>query len=111
MPALSDPPHVSHRTREEQGYSMAFKGMDPEQGRDVAQAIKQAGEKIKGTFADLNTVVSGVEWEGPDADAYKEDWTSFFTQRVDGVVEQFATRSKDLDEQAEEQDTTSNSNA
>ncbi|PWH05030.1 hypothetical protein DEO23_15485 [Brachybacterium endophyticum] len=90
---------------------MSFKGMDPDQGRDTAQAVKDAGDKIRDAFKDLDGTVQGVEWEGPDADKFKEDWSSFTSQSLDSLVEAFQTHGKDLENQADQQDDTSNSNA
>lgn len=90
---------------------MSFKGMDPDQARDVAKDVTQAGEKIKQAFENLDGTVQGIEWKGPDADTFKDDWRNFQTSEVSGVAEQFKTQGDTLTNQADEQDETSNSNA
>lgn len=90
---------------------MSFKGMDPDQAREVAKDVTQAGEKIKELFSDLDSVVQGIDWKGPDAESFKEDWRTFQTNDVAGVAELFKTHGDDLNDQAEEQDDTSNSKA
>ena len=43
---------------------MAFKGMDPDEGREVASEIQQAGEKILEFFDQATSTVTSVEWIG-----------------------------------------------
>jgi uncharacterized protein YukE len=90
---------------------MSFKGMDPEQARDVAKDVTQAGEKIKQAFSDLDGTVQGIEWKGPDAEAFKDDWRSFESSEVSNVADLFKSHGDTLSDQADEQDQTSNSNA
>ncbi|GAB2546593.1 WXG100 family type VII secretion target [Brachybacterium huguangmaarense] len=87
---------------------MAFKGMDPDAGRTVAEAIKKAGTDIQEVFDQLTGQITGVEWIGPDFDTYVSDWNSFISGSLTSVVDGFTTKGEDLNTQAEEQDTTSN---
>lgn len=89
---------------------MAFKGMNPDQGREVAESIKQAGTQTQEAFETLTGQVQGVEWVGPDADTFKSDWSSFVGGIVAQVTDAYSTKSTDLTHQAEEQDDTSNQN-
>lgn len=87
---------------------MAFKGMNPDEGREVATAIKQAGDAILEAMDAVTGVVNGVEWVGPDYDSYQGDWNSFISGAVNSVVEAFDAKSEELNTHAEEQDATSN---
>lgn len=87
---------------------MAFKGMNPEEGREVASAIDEAGQQILELMETVTGVVNGVEWVGSDYDTYKEDWNSFSGSTVGDLVNGMAERSKGLTQHAEEQDQTSN---
>lgn len=89
---------------------MAFKGMNPEEGREVATAINEAGSQILDAIDAVTGVVNGVEWIGPDYDTYVDDWNGFVSGPVNSVVEACKAKSDELNQHAEEQDTTSNSN-
>jgi hypothetical protein len=89
---------------------MAFKGMNPEEGREVAQEILKAGEQVLEHIDAVTNVVNSVEWVGPDYDAYREDWNAFVNGPVSDLVEAFKVKGDELNKHAEEQDTTSNQN-
>lgn len=87
---------------------MAFKGMNPDEGREVAQAVTDAGQQIMELVGDVSTIVNGVEWVGPDYDSYREDWSSFVSGAVDNLVTALQDKGRELNEHAEQQDSTSN---
>lgn len=87
---------------------MAFKGMNPEEGREVAQEVLKAGEQVVEKVDEVTRLVTSVEWVGPDYDAYVEAWNSFVNGPVNSLVEAFSTKGDELTQHAEEQDTTSN---
>ncbi|WP_114855635.1 WXG100 family type VII secretion target [Brachybacterium sp. YJGR34] len=87
---------------------MAFKGMNPEQGREVASAIGEAGQQILEVIDQASSLVNSVEWVGPDYDAYREDWNGFVGGPVNSLIEVLQTKSDQLNQHAEEQDSTSN---
>lgn len=89
---------------------MAFKGMNPDQGREVAETIKQAGTSTQEIFETLTGLVQGIEWVGPDADTYKGDWNGFTGGVVASLTDLYATKGEELNQHAEEQDDTSNQN-
>ena len=87
---------------------MAFKGMDPEEGREVALEITRTGEQILEYFDSVTSVVSSVDWIGPDYDAYLDDWNSFVSGSIAGLVEALNAKSEELTRHADQQDDTSN---
>lgn len=87
---------------------MAFKGMDTEAGLDVATFIDTTGSDILDVIDSVTSVVTSVEWVGPDYDQYTSDWNSFVSGPVNSLVEAFAAKAEELRADAEEQDTTSN---
>lgn len=87
---------------------MAFKGMNPDEGREVAQAIGDAGQRIMDTIDTVTGVVNGVDWIGSDYDTFQSDWNSFVSGTVSGVVDALNQKRTELEQHAEEQDTTSN---
>jgi len=89
---------------------MAFKGMNPDEGRDVAMEILRASEQVVEKIDGVTNVVNSVEWVGPDYDAYRDEWNAFVNGAVNNLVEAFKAKSDELNKHAEEQDTTSNQN-
>ena len=87
---------------------MAFKGMNPDEGREVATAVSEAGQKIMEIVGDMSSLVNSVEWIGPDYDAYRDDWSSFIGAGLADLVNALEQKGKDLNNHAEQQDTTSN---
>ena len=87
---------------------MAFKGMNPEEGREVATAIDEASQQILELIETVTGVVNGVEWVGSDYDSYQEEWNSFTGSTVGDLVNGMAEKANALKQHAEEQDTTSN---
>ena len=87
---------------------MAFKGMNPDEGRDVAMEILRASEQVVEKIDGVTNIVNSVEWVGPDYDAYSEEWNAFVNGPVNNLVEAFSTKGDELTQHAEEQDTTSN---
>ncbi len=82
-----------------------FEGMNTDEGREVAQEIMNAGQEVMDLINQVTSRVNGVDWIGPDYESYKEDWNQFVSGAVNGLVEAFQAKGKDLDSQAEQQDT------
>lgn len=87
---------------------MTFKGMNPEEGREVASSISEAGQQILEAIDASTSLVNAVEWIGPDYDAYQEGWNAFVSGPVANLVEGFQRRSDELGTHAEQQDAASN---
>ncbi|GAA1712778.1 hypothetical protein [Brachybacterium phenoliresistens] len=87
---------------------MAFKGMDTEAGLEVATFIDTTGSEILDIIDSVTSVVTSVEWIGPDYDQYTSDWNSFVSGPVAGLVEAISAKAEELRVDAEEQDTASN---
>ena len=87
---------------------MAFKGMNPEEGREVAQEIIRTGDQVVEKADAVTRLVQSVEWVGPDYDAFSDEWNSFVNGPVNSLVEAFTAKGDELTNHAEEQDTTSN---
>lgn len=87
---------------------MAFKGMNPDEGREVAAAVGEAGRQVLDAINSATSTVNAVEWVGPDYDAYREEWNSFVSGAVANLVEGFQRRSDALNTHADQQDSTSN---
>lgn len=88
---------------------MSFLGADTEQLREQARATTNGSGRIEDLVASLDGTVQGVTWVGPDADAFREQWNAMVLARVREAVALLAERSRELERNAQEQDTTSGS--
>ncbi|HIY24685.1 MAG TPA: hypothetical protein H9837_10365 [Candidatus Brachybacterium merdigallinarum] len=82
--------------------------MNPDEGREVASEISELGSLITELIDAPTTVLGGIEWVGPDYDAFLEEWNSFVSNQINGIVEALTARSEALNQHSEQQDTTSN---
>lgn len=87
---------------------MAFQGMNPEEGREVAQSVERAGAEVNDQTDRRTAEIMGVEWVGPDYDAFTADWNGFVSGALSQLVEAYSRKSAQLTEHAEQQDATSN---
>lgn len=86
---------------------MPFTGMNSDDGRTVAEAIKTAGTNLQETFATVTASVNGADWVGDDRESYVADWSSLVANQIDPLVEALTAKSEELRQHAEEQDTAS----
>lgn len=81
-------------------------GSDTEQLRGWADAARRGAERLEGRLVDVGATISEVTWEGPDADAFRSDWSDLqgcMSTRLDGLRAHADT----ADGHAEEQDAAS----
>lgn len=88
---------------------MAFKGMNPDEGREVASGVTDASSRILDVIDRATAAVNGAEWIGPDYEAYQQDWNAFVSGPVNTLIEGFKVKADELNQHAEQQDTASNS--
>ena len=83
---------------------MGFEGADTEQLREQSRRIDGAAVRIEDLLSTLNGVVSGVEWTGPDAEAFRERWSGDGLPSCDDSVTMLRARGRALEEDAAELD-------
>lgn len=81
-----------------------FQGMDTDQVLSESEALERAAQRLEGVMDGLHSSVSGVEWIGPDADAFREQWGAVRRQGEGVVVPGLGERSRELQRHAEEQE-------
>ncbi len=86
---------------------MAFKGMNPDEGREVATALSEGARTILDTIDGVTGTVNSVEWVGPDYDGYQQDWNAFVSGAVQSLSDALDAKSTELNNNADEQDSTS----
>ena len=81
-----------------------FHGMDTAQVLDESEALERAARRLEGVMDGLHTSVHAVEWVGPDADAFREQWGAVRRQGEGIVVPELGDRSRELQHHVEEQE-------
>lgn len=87
---------------------MAFQGMNPEEGVEVATAVTESGRTIMEIISEVTNLVGSVEWVGPDYDSFLEEWNTFNGGPVAELVNGLQEKGNRLNDHAEEQTETSN---
>lgn len=87
---------------------MAFKGMNPEEGREVASLVDEAGTVVNDNTDSRTTQIMSAEWVGPDYDDFTADWNAFLSGALQTLSDAYNTKASELNEHAEQQDATSN---
>lgn len=86
---------------------MAFKGADTDQLRQLASKLNNESSTINNIISQLNSAVSSVNWQGPDATRFKNDWTSTHVPALKNVASALSTASAAATKNASEQDSAS----
>lgn len=87
---------------------MAFKGMNPEEGRETASLITEAAATVTEDTDSRTRKIMSVQWVGPDYDNFTSDWNSFLSGALSELSEAYRTKGDELTKHAEDQDDTSN---
>lgn len=80
-----------------------FLGADTEALRASGEAMASRGQRLGDLASEVRTVHASVHWVGPDAEAFREV-TQAVLRHVEDVARDVATRGRELDEEAAEQD-------
>ena len=87
---------------------MAFKGMNPDEGRETASLVIEAASVVNDNTDSRTTAITNVQWVGPDYDNFTSDWNSFLSGALSQLSEAYRTKGDELTNHADEQDDTSN---
>lgn len=83
---------------------MAFLGADTDALRGQADAVRTGAQRLAELHTTLTMQVMSVPWEGPDADAFRDDFGSRVGDLIQRATEDMDTRGEQLDQQADDQD-------
>lgn len=85
---------------------MVLYGADTEKVRQLAENYRSCAQRMLETSGRLTATVTSVTWDGPDADTFRERWST-----VEGLIhsagDRVTERSTELDQHADEQDAAS----
>ena len=81
-----------------------FLGADTEALRALGRAVGGGAERLEQLTAQLDGIVGGARWQGPDADAFRADWVGRVRTGLHARVGALRGEAAELAGQAEEQD-------
>jgi uncharacterized protein YukE len=84
-----------------------FLGMDPESGKALAGKMTKTAETITQAVQGLTSAVDGVQWKGPDAERFKQEWRTNGVTAVRKVAELLKAQATKLNKEAQQQVQTS----
>ena len=87
---------------------MAIWGADVQSLRDLGQKLKSGSDEIRETKSRLTSQVNGVDWKGPDADAFIRDWNGEHTAALNKVIQALEEAGQKAKNNANAQESTSN---
>lgn len=86
---------------------MAFYGQDVAQVKQLGTQLKNKAGDIETAMNALNKQVNGVEWKGPDADKFKNEWNSTHVAKLKQVITALRDAGTAAQRNATEQEQTS----
>jgi hypothetical protein len=82
-------------------------GMNVEQVKQLAQQLNQKGTQIDQILQEVNTALQNTSWVGPDAENFKNKWTSEGVRQLNAAKQILTDASQAANRNASEQDSTS----
>lgn len=85
---------------------MAVWGLDIQQVRTLSSQLSRQAETIQQALSTLTSALQGTQWTGPDAEQFRNEWSSTHTSNLKTVINalqeasQKAARNADAQEQA-----------
>ena len=87
---------------------MAIWGADVQSLRDLGSKLQRGSEEIQQTKSTLTGLVQNVDWKGPDAEAFKNDWNGEHTAALTKVINALQDAGQKAKNNAQAQESTSN---
>lgn len=81
-----------------------FYGGDTEQIRGQSSVCTGGAQRLAELITTLSTTVDAVEWQGPDAESFREQWHSAAEAKARSAADTLERLARELDQHAEEQD-------
>jgi hypothetical protein len=86
---------------------MAIWGADVEQLRQLGSKLQNGANEIESQRNTLTSFLDQVDWRGPDADKFKEQWRGEHTTRLNQVAEALKEAGNRAKQNADQQSQTS----
>lgn len=85
----------------------SFWGMDTEQARSHADALRTGSTRLHDLSGRLEGSIRGVEWTGPDAEEFLDRWEQLRTGLLEASAQEISAHGDRLEGEAAQQDTAS----
>jgi uncharacterized protein YukE len=87
---------------------MAVWGLDVQQVRQLSAQLNQKAGEIESALGTLTSALANTQWEGPDAIAFRNDWSGSHTAALRQVISALRDASTKATQNANSQEQTSN---
>lgn len=87
---------------------MAVWGLDVQQVRQLSSQLNNKAGEIESILSTLTTALGNTQWEGPDANQFRNEWTGHHTSSLKQVVQALRDASQKASQNAAAQEQTSN---
>lgn len=87
--------------------SNGMQGMDTEYARQVSSNMGSQAGQVAGVVSSISSVVAGLNWNGPDRQAFESDWVGSFAPNANAAAQSLDEQSALLRVHADRQDAAS----
>lgn len=87
---------------------MAVWGLDVQQVRQLGQQLNQKAGEIESILGSLTSALNATQWEGPDATAFRNEWSGQHTSALKQVINALRDASTKATQNASAQENVSN---
>ncbi|MCX6501572.1 MAG: WXG100 family type VII secretion target [Microbacterium sp.] len=87
---------------------MAVWGLDVQQVRQLSSQLNQKAGDIDSILSTLTGALNGTQWEGPDANQFRNDWSGQYTSSLKQVAQALRDAAQKATQNANAQEQTSN---
>lgn len=88
---------------------MAIVGMDIQQVRQLSTQLSQKASDIEQILSSLSSQLGSTQWEGPDANQFRNDWSGQHTSALRNVANALRDAANKASQNASQQEQTSGS--
>ncbi|AZZ52545.1 MULTISPECIES: WXG100 family type VII secretion target [Rathayibacter] len=87
---------------------MAVWGLDVEQVRQLSSKLNQEASTIQQVLSTLTNQLGNTQWTGPDAEQFRNDWSSTHVAALNRVINALQDASQRASQNASAQESVSN---
>lgn len=88
---------------------MAIWGLDVQQVRQLSSQLNQKANDIQSILSTLTSALNSTEWQGPDATAFRNEWSGTHTSSLRQVVQALQDAAQKAAQNATQQENAANS--
>ena len=87
---------------------MAVWGLDVEQVRGLSKQLNTQSQQVQQILTTLTSALQNVQWTGPDAEGFRNEWSTTHTAALKQVIAALEDASQKASKNASDQEATSN---